>query len=262
MPRIELLVIQPTTFCNIDCRYCYLPERNSKAVVAPATLVNLFSQIFASGWPQDCLSVVWHAGEPMVLPIEFYRDALRMIDRAKPAELTVTHSFQTNGTLIDDAWCEFLVAERVRIGVSIDGPRHLHDINRRTRSGQGTFDRTVAGIRRLRRHGVPFHVICVVGARTLEAVDELADFFIAEGIFQIATSIVYRDVISRSWGWMLVSGISDLLLAAIVILGLPISAGWALGLIVGINLITSGLAVTMTALAGRKMIGRLENGTR
>jgi sulfatase maturation enzyme AslB (radical SAM superfamily) len=63
VPRIELLVIQPTPFCNIDCRYCYLPDRNSKAVVASSTLLNLFSQVFASGWLQDCLSVVWHAGE-------------------------------------------------------------------------------------------------------------------------------------------------------------------------------------------------------
>src|SRR3974377_1564749 len=59
VPSIELLVIQPTPFCNIDCRYCYLPERNSKAVVARQTLHNLFSQVFASGWIGDCLSVVW-----------------------------------------------------------------------------------------------------------------------------------------------------------------------------------------------------------
>ena len=101
MPRIELLVVQPTPFCNIDCRYCYLPDRNSKSVVEQQTLHNLFSQVFASGWVGDCLSVVWHAGEPMVLPISFYRDTFCMIDRLKPAEVEVAHSFQTNGTLID-----------------------------------------------------------------------------------------------------------------------------------------------------------------
>jgi uncharacterized membrane protein HdeD (DUF308 family) len=100
----------------------------------------------------------------------------------------------------------------------------------------------------------------VEGAVSLTFV--LIGFFIAEGIFQIATSVAYRDVISRSWGWMLVSGISDLVLAAIIILGLPISAGWALGLIVGMNLISSGFAVTMAALAGREMVGGVGNGTR
>jgi len=126
MPRIQLLVVQPTPFCNIDCRYCYLPQRSSKAVIAAATLANLFSQVFASGWAQDALSVVWHAGEPMVLPIDFYRQAFRMIDDMRPPDLMLTHSFQTNGTLIDDAWCDFFAEANINVGVSIDGPQRLH----------------------------------------------------------------------------------------------------------------------------------------
>jgi uncharacterized protein len=189
VPRIELLVIQPTPFCNIDCRYCYLPDRNSKAVVAPTTLFNLFSQVFASGWLQDCLSVVWHAGEPMVVPIPFYRDAFRMIDREKPDDLAVTHSFQTNGTLIDDAWCDFFVREHVNVGVSIDGPKLLHDRNRLTRSGRGTFDRTIAGIRLLRRHKVPFHVISVLSTASMAAAREMFDFYTEEGIERVCFNV-------------------------------------------------------------------------
>jgi len=189
VPRIELLVIQPTPFCNIDCRYCYLPERNSKAIVASATLVNLFSQIFASGWVQDCLSVVWHAGEPMVLPIGFYRDAFRMIERAKPTELAVIHSFQTNGTLIDDAWCDFFLEEHVNVGVSVDGPKHLHDRNRLTRSGRGTFEKTIAGIRLLRHHEVPFHVISVLSTASMAAPREIFEFYVAEGIERVCFNV-------------------------------------------------------------------------
>ena len=189
MPKIELLVIQPTPFCNIDCRYCYLPNRNAKAVVAPATLANLFTQVFASGWLEDCLSVVWHAGEPMVLPIGFYRDAFQLIDRAKPRELTVTHAFQTNGTLIDDAWCEFFAEAHVNLGVSIDGPKLFHDRNRRTRSGHGTFDKTIAGIRRLRRHNVTFHVISVLSAVSMAAPREMFDFYVEEGIERVCFNV-------------------------------------------------------------------------
>ena len=189
MPKIELLVIQPTPFCNIDCRYCYLPNRNAKAVVAPATLANLFTQVFASGWLEDSLSVVWHAGEPMVLPIGFYRDAFQLIDRAKPRELTVTHSFQTNGTLIDDAWCEFFAEAHVNLGVSIDGPKLFHDRNRRTRSGHGTFDKTIAGIRRLRRHNVTFHVISVLSAVSMAAPREMFDFYVEEGIERVCFNV-------------------------------------------------------------------------
>ncbi|HTP46130.1 MAG TPA: HdeD family acid-resistance protein [Casimicrobiaceae bacterium] len=89
----------------------------------------------------------------------------------------------------------------------------------------------------------------VEGALSLTLV--LTAFFVVEGIFQIVASVGYRDVMRGSWGWMLVSGIADLVLAAIIILGWPTTAVWALGLIVGINLLTSGWAIVMAALAGR-----------
>jgi uncharacterized protein len=184
-PKIQLLVVQPTPFCNIDCRYCYLPDRSSKAVVAPETLGNLFKQVFSSGWVRDHLSVIWHAGEPLVMPVQFYRDTFRMIERLKPDNFKVTHSFQTNGTLLDDEWCEFLRDERVNFGVSIDGPQRFHDRNRRTRSGRGTFDKTIAGIRLLRRHGVRFHVISVLSQASMAAPREMFDFYVEEGIEQV-----------------------------------------------------------------------------
>ena len=189
MPIVELLVVQPTPFCNIDCRYCYLPQRSSRAVVAPDTLSNLFSQVFASGWVRDCLSVVWHAGEPLVLPVEFYRDAFRVIEALKPAELKVAHSFQTNGTLINEAWCDFFAEHHVNVGVSIDGPKRLNDRNRVTRAGRGTFDKTIAGIRLLRRHGLPFHVISVLSLDSMLAPREMFEFYIAEGVEQVCFNV-------------------------------------------------------------------------
>jgi uncharacterized membrane protein HdeD (DUF308 family) len=80
----------------------------------------------------------------------------------------------------------------------------------------------------------------------------LIAFFIVEGLFQIAAAIVHRDALRGSWGWMVMSGIADLLLAAIIISGWPGTATWALGLIVGINLISSGVPIVAIALAGRR----------
>ena len=92
----------------------------------------------------------------------------------------------------------------------------------------------------------------VEGAVSLTLV--LIAFFIVEGIFQIAASVSYRDVFPDSWGWLLASGIADLILAALIIMGWPSTAGWALGLIVGVNLVTSGAAIIMVALAGRSVV--------
>jgi uncharacterized protein len=202
MPRIQLLVVQPTPFCNIDCRYCYLPQRSDKSVVAEATLVNLFTQVFASGWVEGAVSVVWHAGEPLVLPVEFYRRAFALVEELKPPKLTLTHSFQTNGTLIDESWCAFFAEHRATVGVSIDGPQRLHDLNRVTRSGRGTFERTIAGIRTLHRCGVPFHVISVLTAESLAAPGEMFDFYVSEGIDRVCFNVEESegDHVSRSFG--------------------------------------------------------------
>ncbi|MGH7044829.1 MAG: cyclophane-forming radical SAM/SPASM peptide maturase GrrM/OscB [Stellaceae bacterium] len=202
MPVIDLLVVQPTPFCNIDCKYCYLPGRNSKAVLTPQTLCNLFSQVFASGWVDGRLSVVWHAGEPMVLPISFYREAFAMIEALRPRDVTVVHSFQTNGTLIDAAWCSFFAEVPINLGVSIDGPQHLHDRNRVTRAGRGTFERTIAGIRLLRRHAVPFHVISVLSSASMAVPAQMFDFYVAEGIEEVCFNVEESegDHISEAFG--------------------------------------------------------------
>jgi uncharacterized membrane protein HdeD (DUF308 family) len=90
----------------------------------------------------------------------------------------------------------------------------------------------------------------------------LIALFIVEGIFQIAASLSYRDVFPDSWGWMLASGIVDLILAALIIKGWPSTASWALGLIVGINLFSSGLAVIMVALAGKTLVQTVAKAAR
>jgi len=96
----------------------------------------------------------------------------------------------------------------------------------------------------------------VEGAVSLTLV--LIAFFIVEGIVQIAAAIKHRDAFPDSWGWMVMSGIVDLVLAAVLISGWPGTASWALGLIVGVNLITSGLAITMVAIASRHVVRTVE----
>lgn len=90
----------------------------------------------------------------------------------------------------------------------------------------------------------------------------LIAFFIVEGVFQIAAAIRDRQALPDSWGWLLMSGIADLVLAAMMISGWPLTAIWALGLVVGLNLLTSGLAIVMVAIAARRMVRAAEQATR
>jgi uncharacterized protein len=184
-----MVVVQPTAFCNIDCSYCYLPNRSDKHVMAQATVERLFGELFASDWTSPRVTVVWHAGEPLMAPPSFYREAFAAIERLRPASVSVVHSFQTNGMLLDNEWCDLIREWRVGVGISLDGPRELHDANRKTRSGAGTFDRTIRGIRLMRAENLPFHVISVLGSRSLDMADELLDFYISEGIDHVCFNV-------------------------------------------------------------------------
>jgi uncharacterized protein len=184
-----MVVVQPTAFCNIDCSYCYLPNRNDKHVMAHSTVTRLFSELFASGWAAPQITVIWHAGEPLTAPPSFYRVAFAAIERLRPSSVAVVHSFQTNGMLLNKEWCDLIREWRVSVGVSIDGPRELHDANRKTRSGAGTFDRTIRGIRLLRAERLPFHVISVLSSQSLDMADELLDFYISEGIDHVCFNV-------------------------------------------------------------------------
>jgi uncharacterized protein len=186
---LELLVLQPTPFCNINCSYCYLPDRQSTKRMPLDTVRQVFDWVFSSGLVREPFGLLWHAGEPLVMPIDFYEQAIALLDRTNRDGVTVYHSFQTNATLIDSRWCDFFRRHDVHIGVSVDGPDFLHDRCRRTRQGGATLDRVLRGIRLLDEHQVPFFALTVLTAESLAYPDELFDFYRANGITSVGFNV-------------------------------------------------------------------------
>jgi uncharacterized protein len=166
-----------------------LPQRSVKAVMDQNTIALTFAKLFASGWTSYGLTVIWHAGEPLVVPASFYETAFAAIEALKPASLHILHSIQTNGMLITPQWCELFKKWNVGVCVSVDGPKHLHDAHRVTRSGQGTFDKTIAGIRLLRREKVPFHVISVLSQQAMNEPQQMLDFYLSEEIEDVCFNV-------------------------------------------------------------------------
>jgi uncharacterized protein len=175
--KLELLVLQPTPFCNLDCDYCYLPHRDDTRRMDLGTLDAAAWKIFTGGLPAPRMSIVWHAGEPTAVPVRWYEEAFARLAPYRSPAIAVSHHFQTNGVLLDSQWCEFIGKHAVHVGVSLDGPAHLHDRHRRTRDGRGTHARVMRGIGALRDAGIPFHVICVLTRDSLAHADEIFDFF-------------------------------------------------------------------------------------
>jgi uncharacterized protein len=188
-PSIEMLVLQSTPFCNLDCSYCYLPDRGSKRQMSQATLERTFERVFASPFLSKHLTVLWHAGEPLVPGVAYYENAFAIINRLRPPGLAIGHSIQTNATLLNRQWIDFFRAHDVRVGTSIDGPADLNDRSRKTRAGGGSFEQTMRGIRLLQEHDYPFHVITVLTRESLRQPRRLFDFYIEGGIGRVAFNV-------------------------------------------------------------------------
>jgi uncharacterized protein len=179
------ILIQPTTLCNLDCAYCYLPhraeDRRMSVPVAEAAAATV------NDWAQrvDRFSVVWHGGEPLAAG----RDHLAaLMSRFRGVE----HHIQTNATLIDDAWCEFFLEHEIEVGVSIDGPAARTAL-RVDRAGRPAYDRILRGVSALRRHGIRFAVICVVSDPAPGLAGELYRYFRELGCYWLGINIEERE---------------------------------------------------------------------
>lgn len=187
-PSTELLVVQATPFCNIDCSYCYLPNRNSKQRLKVDVAERMFRRVFSFPTIRDSITIVWHAGEPMVLPVSYYREMFSLI-REVAGGIAVQHAFQTNGTLISDEWCDLIDEWQVNVGVSLDGPQQFHDRKRKFRNGTGSFASAFRGIKLLQQRQIGFHVISVLTLESLHHPELMFEFFLNAGIDNISFSI-------------------------------------------------------------------------
>ncbi len=172
--RFHTLVLQPTSFCNLDCTYCYLPDRRSRRLMS----VPVATACARSIEQQDSshqVSVVWHGGEPTTTPIDIFRELLTPFEQLRHTG-QVRHELQTNATLINQRWCDLLAAHRFEVGVSIDGPGTLNG-NRLDRAGKATTVQTMRGIQALVDAGLTYSVICVVTPETIDHASDLVEFF-------------------------------------------------------------------------------------
>ncbi|MFF9642401.1 cyclophane-forming radical SAM peptide maturase AmcB [Kitasatospora aureofaciens] len=191
--RPMTVVVQADSFCNLDCTYCYLPDRKRRApmsvVIAEAVARSVAE--FADTASPEPIEVVWHAGEPLAVGRRRLAELLAPFEPLRRAGL-VEHSVQTNAVLITPAWCDFLTMYGFRVGVSIDGPSAL---NRRRvdRSGRPAFDRIMKGIGCLREYGVRFSAIAVVSAESIGDPEGLLDFMADLGCHTVGLNMEERE---------------------------------------------------------------------
>lgn len=164
--------------CNLDCTYCYYLEKENLYAKSGRDfrmrdeVLEAYIRQYIQAQPGAHASFAWQGGEPTLLGIPFFKRVLELQSRYADGK-TVDNSFQTNGTLLDDAWGEFLARNRFLIGLSVDGPQEIHDVYRVDKGGQPTFARVMRGLDVLKKHGVEFNTLTVINRknsyRALEA---------------------------------------------------------------------------------------------
>lgn len=167
-PSFHLLAKPTGSACNQDCAYCFFLEKERlypgvKTRMSDATLEQYIRQLLEAHRTPE-VTIAWQGGEPMLMGLEFFRRAVELGKRhARPGQ-TVAHTIQTNGTRIDREWARFFAANGFLVGLSIDGPRELHDTYRRDKRGRPVFGKVMRGLDALREQGVAWNSLTTVNA--------------------------------------------------------------------------------------------------
>lgn len=171
--------------CNIDCQYCfYLHKENllhqPKQPKMDDETLEAFVKSYIESQDGEQIVFSWQGGEPTLLGLDYFRKVVELQKKYKPSGTRIENDLQTNGILLNDEWCEFLLANNFLVGLSIDGPEELHDKYRKTRSGKPTFHLVMKAVEKLQRHGVRFNALVTVNRHNVKYPLEIYRFLTRE----------------------------------------------------------------------------------
>lgn len=165
-PRLFSTLVKPGgSACNLNCRYCYYLDKSllyggSEPQMSPE-LLEIYVRDYIAACEAGTVEFCWHGGEPLMLGLDYFKRAVKLQHKYAGGK-AIHNSIQTNGILLNEAWCRFFAENGFLVGISIDGPRGVHDANRLNRGGKPVFDRVMDAIAMMRRMHVEFNTMTVV----------------------------------------------------------------------------------------------------
>ena len=186
LPPFSVMAKPVCGVCNLDCGYCYYTPKTAlypgvKNFHMTKETLETFLRQYLRARPREVV-VSWQGGEPLLAGLDFFRLARDLVEKYRLPGQAVEWSIQTNGTLLDDEWCEFFAENRYLVGISIDGPKEAHDFFRKDRAGKGSFDRAWRGLELLRKHGVDFNALVTLNSNNVKLGADLYRFFVNKGV--------------------------------------------------------------------------------
>ena len=180
-PALHVLVKPTGARCNLGCAYCFFL---SKEKLYPGDHFRMSDEMMESYIRQlleYCqakeIIIAWQGGEPTLMGLDFFSRSIEVVEKYRKSGQTILHTIQTNGVLLDDNWCVFLKENNFLVGLSVDGPREMHDAYRTTRNGGGSFDLVMHGWEALCKHGVDVNILCSIHRANVDHPLEVYRFF-------------------------------------------------------------------------------------
>lgn len=176
------LLVKPTgPDCNINCDYCFYSSKvdmfgQARHRMSDEIAEAMVKDLLGLGFRKN--SIAWQGGEPTLMGLDFYKRLMDWEKKYIKPGCNVSNALQTNGILLDEQWCKFLHEYNWLVGISLDGPKELHDFYRKDFAGKGTFDRVMAGIENCKKFGVEYNILTLLNAKNVSQPDLLFDFFI------------------------------------------------------------------------------------
>lgn len=224
-PAFHMMVKPTGSACNLSCDYCFFLKKErlypGSHFRMPDDVQEAYIRQLLEAHQTPEVTIAWQGGEPTLMGLDFFRRSAELEKKYQKPGTRIENTFQTNGILLDDAWCRFFHANNYLIGLSMDGPRELHDTYRKDKGGQGTFDRVMRAVRLLHKHKVEFNILCTVNAKNADHPLEVYRFFRDElgaryiqlipvverdneNGFQEGSKITARSVRPKQWGNFLI----------------------------------------------------------
>ena len=185
MQPFTLLIKPSGSDCNVDCKYCFYKHRapdvgQGRQRMSDEVLEKLVKDYMELRFATS--GFAWQGGEPTLMGLDFYKRAVELQKKYGSSGQEVGNSLQTNAILLNEKWCRFLHDSKILVGISIDGPKELHDYYRVDHSGAGTFDRVMRAMENCRQYKVEFNTLTLLNSKNAEHPDELFDFLVENGV--------------------------------------------------------------------------------
>jgi len=171
-PAFNVMAKPRGAICNLECAYCYYLKKASMYPKSDfrmsAEVLENFTRQYIQSQRVPQVTFVWQGGEPTLMGLDFFKQAMGFQRKYAGPGMRVENALQTNGTTLDDDWCAFFKENNFLIGISMDGPAHLHNFMRRDKGGAGTFEKVMAGLALLKKHHVAFNILASVHAANMD----------------------------------------------------------------------------------------------